>query len=81
MQDFKELNDMNALQEALAIDDEWEQRAKRTGQAELLLIQLTDRFGPVPAEIVERVQEASSDELQRWARRMWSAQSLAGVFA
>jgi hypothetical protein len=81
MQDFKELNDMNALQEALAIYDEWERRAKRTGRAEQLLEMLADRFGPVPAEIIERVQEASSDELQRWARRMWSAQSLADIFA
>jgi hypothetical protein len=72
---------MNALQEALAIYDEMERRAKRTGQAELLLEMLADSFGPVPVEIVARVQEASSDELQRWARRMRSAQSLADVFA
>jgi hypothetical protein len=81
MQDFEELNDMNALQEALAIYDEWERRTKRTARAEQLLKMLADRFGPVPVEIIERVQEASSDELQRWARRMWSAQSLDDVFA
>jgi hypothetical protein len=80
MQDLENHN-MNALQEAQALYQEWEQRTERNGQASLLTRLLTKRFGDVPPETVERIQHASSDTIERWFERMPTAQSLDEVFA
>ena len=51
------------------------------GRAEMLLRLLAARFDDVPAELRARVQNGSSEDLDRWADRVFRAQSLADVFA
>lgn len=51
------------------------------GKAELVLDQLTLRFGKLPARITRRVRKGTADDLQRWAARLLSAPTLAEVFA
>jgi flagellar biosynthesis/type III secretory pathway protein FliH len=47
------------------------------GRAELLLEQLRTRFGRLPKPAVERVQNASADELKAIARAILTARTLA----
>ena len=51
------------------------------GQRELLLDQLTERFGALPAVVSQRVTRASLQDLRRWGRRILTAASLDDVFA
>ncbi|HEU4417687.1 MAG TPA: Rpn family recombination-promoting nuclease/putative transposase [Planctomycetota bacterium] len=51
------------------------------GRAETILRVLVKRFGPLPADISERVQSATLPELDRWTDRMVDARTLADVFA
>jgi hypothetical protein len=48
---------------------------------ELVLRQLTRRFGKLPADVVERIKTAKVGELDRWAVRLLDARTLAAVFA
>lgn len=56
-----------------------EAKGKAKGKAELLLRQLSLRFGAVPAELAERVRAASVDELDAMAERILTAASAADV--
>jgi hypothetical protein len=80
MQDLENHN-MNALQEAQALYQEWEQRTERAALGRALTRVLVRRFGEVPSEAVERIQHASSDTLERWVEQVLTAQSLDDVFA
>jgi hypothetical protein len=80
MQDLENHN-MNALQEAQALYQEWRQGAERDGQASILVYLLSQRFGEVPLEVAEHIEHASGDTLKRWAGRVLTAQSLDDVFA
>ena len=51
------------------------------GRTELLLRQLTKRFGPLPTETVARINAAAIPELDRWGERLLDARSLSEVFA
>ncbi|HEX6811182.1 MAG TPA: DUF4351 domain-containing protein, partial [Planctomycetota bacterium] len=51
------------------------------GQANVLLRQLTRRFGPLPTEVTQRVQAATQPELDLWIDRILDAKNLADVFA
>ena len=44
--------------------------------AELLLEQVTVKFGPQPVEVQARVFTATSDQLHTWARRILAADSI-----
>ena len=65
------------------------QRLRREGVAhgrtqhgiELVLRQLTRRFGKLPADVVERIKTAKVGGLDRWAVRLLDAKTLAAVFA
>jgi hypothetical protein len=46
------------------------------GQRALLLRQLERRFGSLPARVTERLERASTDELERWSERILDAASL-----
>jgi hypothetical protein len=46
------------------------------GRAELLQRQLTRRFGPLPADTIERLSAATIDELDAIGERLLAAQSL-----
>lgn len=51
------------------------------GQREMLLRQLGQRFGVLPAAVTARVNEAGAADLGRWAERILDAKSLDDVFA
>jgi predicted transposase YdaD len=51
------------------------------GRAALLVKQLSFKFGTLPAEIQARIEDASVEELERWAERVLSATRLDAVFA
>jgi len=51
------------------------------GRVELLVGQLTKRFGTVPDAVRARLQAAGAAELDRWAIRLLDARSLDDVFA
>ncbi len=50
------------------------------GQAELLARLLTKRFGPLSAEIQDRLNQATTDQLERWGERLLDADALDDVF-
>ena len=50
------------------------------GRAEVLLKQLTLKFGVLPGDVQSRLREASVEQLDLWAERVLSAGSLADVF-
>jgi len=50
------------------------------GQRQILLSQLELRFGKVPATYRNRLDQADSDTLLEWSRRLLSAQSFKEVF-
>jgi hypothetical protein len=58
-----------------------EQQLREDSVRHVLLDQLGERFGALPADAVERIQRASLDELERWTRRVLRARTLADVLA
>jgi predicted transposase/invertase (TIGR01784 family) len=50
------------------------------GQREILLTQLTERFGPLSAETRSKLDAARSAELLQWSKRILSADTLDAVF-
>jgi len=56
-------------------------KGRLQGRAETLSQVLTLRFGPLSEEITARVQRASAEELVRWAARVFTAATVAEVFA
>lgn len=57
------------------------ERLRIEGAGAILIHQLGRRFGPLPAEIVTRVESASIEQLTRWADRVLDAATLDDVFA
>ncbi|HEU4420625.1 MAG TPA: hypothetical protein VFT55_16925 [Planctomycetota bacterium] len=51
----------------------------REGQRTLLKAQLEERFGPLPATVLSRLAAATGADLDRWARRILKARTLAGT--
>jgi hypothetical protein len=51
------------------------------GRAEILLHQLTRRFGPLPQAAADRVRAGTTADLERWADAVLTAASLDAVFA
>lgn len=52
----------------------------RKGMCNILLCQLRVRFGPLPANALERIEAADVTTIERWAVRILKAQSLSEVF-
>lgn len=57
------------------------QEGQARGKAESLLRLLQRRFGPLPADLTERVTAAGNDELDRWTDRVLDVRTLAELFA
>lgn len=57
-----------------------EERGRDAGQREMLMTQLTERFGPLSPETRSRVDAARSAELLQWSKRILSADTLDAVF-
>lgn len=56
------------------------ERGIQVGERGLLLKQLTRRFGPPDSSVLQRVEQADSTELERWAENILDAQTLEQVF-
>lgn len=54
---------------------------KQEGELALLARQLSRRFGPLDASVEERLQQASTEELERWTENILDARTLDEVFA
>ena len=57
------------------------QEGIQKGEARLLRSQLVGAFGPLPPQVEERLDVAHADEIERWAGRIRTAESLDDVFA
>lgn len=57
------------------------QKGRQEGELNLLIRQLTRRFGPLDATTLQRLQQANSEDLERWADNILDANSLDEVFA
>ena len=57
----------------------WEE-GRRNGQVSLLKRQLEQRFGGVPNWATSRLEEAGSEQLERWGERILDARRLEDVF-
>ncbi len=57
------------------------QQGMQRGELAVLTRLLSRRFGPLDARTVERLQNASSAELERWADNILDARTLDEVFA
>ena len=55
-------------------------KARAEGQRHMLLRQLRTRFGDLPSEILTRVEQAATQQLQSWGEKILSARSLDEVF-
>lgn len=51
------------------------------GELNMLIRQLTRRFGPLDAATLQLLQHAGSDDLERWADNILDAKNLDEVFA
>jgi predicted transposase YdaD len=60
---------------------EGEAEGRRQGEAEVLLRQLRIRFGPLPEDVMARLNAADAETLLRWSERVLSAATLDAVFA
>ena len=68
-----------AREAIVTVFDDIERKGRTEGQAQMLLKQLTIRFGPVPAKEKARVKAADEAALSRWAARVLTAPTLAEV--
>jgi predicted transposase/invertase (TIGR01784 family) len=64
------------LDEATAIN-----AATARGEAKVLILLLTKRFGPLSVETIQRLNTANSEQLELWADRILEAPALDAVFA
>jgi hypothetical protein len=51
------------------------------GRRIMLLEQLEERFGALPAEVLDRIQQAGPEDISMWGRRILTADSVQAVFA
>ena len=56
------------------------QQGVQQGQAKLLIRLLTHRFGPLPDDMHQRLEQATTEEIDVWAGRVLEANSLDQVF-
>ncbi len=52
----------------------------RDGEAHLLLRLLRRRFGELPAWVPPRLQQAPSEQLERWGERLLEVETLEALF-
>ena len=83
MRTFQEVKNM-LLERAERWPKQWEakglEKGLRLGKAQTLKSMVTQRFGELGADIVERIDRADIDTLDRWIRRLLDAKSLDDIF-
>ena len=52
-----------------------------SGARQVLTRLLTRRFGPLPAAVLQQLEQADTDQLERWADNVLDAPTLDDVFA
>jgi hypothetical protein len=57
------------------------EKVTEKAQRDLLLRMLGRRFGSLPADVVERIEQAGTDEIEHWADCILDATSLEDMFA
>jgi hypothetical protein len=55
-------------------------RGVHKGQAQLLERQLRRRFGELPEQVVQRLEQAAPEQLERWGERIFDAGNLNELF-
>ncbi|MBF6455149.1 transposase [Nocardia cyriacigeorgica] len=58
-----------------------EARGEARGRAEILILVMTEKFGPLPTAITDRVRTADLADLRRWTSRVLKAETVDEVFA
>lgn len=77
----QELRLMAERRERAIIDDiDARDYSRREGQVQLLQQQITRKFGPLPADIPQRLWSASDEDLNAWGLNLLDAATLDGVF-
>ncbi len=56
-------------------------KGRQEGFQRIVLSQIEERFGPVDDSLRRTVEQASGEQILRWAKRLLSASSLDEVFA
>ena len=59
--------------------NEFVQEAMRNAAANILRVQLETKFGKLPKWVDERLAEATSVQIERWLKKILSAETLEGV--
>jgi hypothetical protein len=57
------------------------EQLRAEGEAKTLLRLLALKFGPLPVEVVDRIQAGDSAELETWTERVLTATTLDEFFA
>jgi hypothetical protein len=63
------------------IAQEWIDEGKALGEVRMLTRQLAHRFGPLPAEVTARMNDADTEALEAWGEKLLDARTLDEVFA
>ncbi len=75
--EFEELHSRRQNKEMRAMAMTWSEKIRASAQKDLLLVQLTERFGPLPDGARRQVEEVNSfQRLTRLAKRLLTAGSL-----
>jgi len=60
--------------------EQGEERGIAKGEGRSLMLLLELKFGTVPDEVRERVENANLEQLERWLKRVLPAENLGAVF-
>ena len=75
-QNLLEDRDMNILQKIRADHAAWHEQAERRGREAVVLRLLSNKFGPLPPNVVERIEQADTPTLELWVDRVLTAATL-----
>ena len=60
--------------------DKGKAEGKTEGKAEMLLLFLIEKYGELPEWVLDKVKNATDDQLQKWTQKLFSAESLDKLF-
>ena len=85
-QDVPEANDLLEVRSMFAErvmewTQEWKAEGVQEGKLEILQSQLELRFGVLPSWVIDRLQKAEPETIDRWARRVLDAQTIEDVLS